>query len=68
MDKTAIKNMNTEEKLQTMEAIWDSLCYSDSEPESPDWHGDILEGRKMRIKEGKGTYMSLQDLKKMKKG
>jgi len=35
--------MNTSERLQTMEALWDSLLYENGEIESPEWHEKILE-------------------------
>jgi hypothetical protein len=36
-----IKEMSLQEKLMTMEALWDNLCNED-EVKSPDWHGDVL--------------------------
>jgi putative addiction module component (TIGR02574 family) len=46
-----------------MEKLWDSLCHEESEIESPEWHKDILESRRNKIKEGKATFISLEDLK-----
>ena len=39
-------NMSMIERLQAMEAIWDSLLNEESEIESPEWHQDIFEERK----------------------
>ena len=44
MAKFAIKEMSVEEKISTMEEIWDALC-NQGKIESPDWHGDILRAR-----------------------
>ncbi len=63
MTITEIKNMSIIERLQAMEELWDSLCREESEIESPEWHKDILESRRKKIKEGKATFISLDDLK-----
>ena len=39
-------NMSMIERLQAIEAIWDSLLNEESEIESPEWHQDIFEERK----------------------
>jgi len=46
MNMADIKKMSTSERLQTMEALWDSLLYENGEIESPQWHETILEKRK----------------------
>ena len=63
MDIADFKKMSTSERLQAMEALWDSLLYEDGEIESPKWHEKILEERKKNIKNGKAKYISLADLK-----
>ncbi|MEZ4526393.1 MAG: addiction module protein [Desulfobacterales bacterium] len=62
MNTLAIKQMNTAERLQIMEAVWDSLLYDDTEIESPQWHGSILSERK-KIKEGRAEFVSIKELK-----
>ena len=47
-----IKKMSFEEKMQTMETIWDDLCHSKNSIESPSWHKDILNDRERGLKEG----------------
>ena len=37
-----IKKTTIQERLTTMEQIWDSLCHEDTEPSSPSWHETIL--------------------------
>ena len=63
MNTIEIKKMSTIERLQTMEALWDSLMNEESEIESPKWHRDILEERKKKIENGKAEFISLEELK-----
>lgn len=67
MSTIEIKNMSITERLQIMEALWDSLLYEESEMESPEWHRDILEDRKRKIEEGKAEFISLEELKSSRK-
>jgi putative addiction module component (TIGR02574 family) len=59
--------MSTAERLQTMEAIWDSLLYENEDTESPEWHNKIIEKRIAKIKGGKAKFISLSDLKASRK-
>jgi len=67
MNSIEIKKMSVIERLQAMEAIWDSLLYEESEIESPEWHKDILEERKRKIEDGKAEFISLKELKANRK-
>ncbi len=63
MNTIEISGMSTIERLQTMEAIWDSLIHENSEIESPEWHQDILVARKLNIEEGKSEFISIEELR-----
>jgi len=63
MNTIEIQKMSTIERLQTMEAIWDSLLYDKNKIESPDWHQDILVERKRKIEDGKAEFISIKELK-----
>jgi putative addiction module component (TIGR02574 family) len=63
MNTIEIKKMSTIERLQAMEALWDSLMDEESEIESPQWHRDIIEERKKKIENGKAEFISLEELK-----
>jgi putative addiction module component (TIGR02574 family) len=63
MNIADIKKMSTAERLQTMEALWDSLLYENGQIESPKWHEKIIEKRKAKIKSGKAKFISLSELK-----
>ena len=67
MNTIETKKMSMIERLQAMEALWDSLLDEESEIESPDWHQDILEERKKKIENGKAEFISLEELKSTRK-
>ena len=56
--------MSSVERLQAMESLWDAICQDGREPQSPDWHGAVLEERKQRITSGEAKWLSLDELKK----
>ena len=58
-----ISKMSVLERLQTMEALWDSLTREPSEIKSPEWHEEILSDRKEKIESGNADFISLEDLK-----
>lgn len=63
MDPNAIDKMTHQEKLRAMEALWDSLTHGETEPPSPDWHGEILASRKAKMDAGEATFITLDELK-----
>jgi putative addiction module component (TIGR02574 family) len=63
MNTIEINGMNQAEKLQMMEALWDSLTHEPTEIESPEWHQPILAARKLTIEEGKAEYLSIEELR-----
>ncbi len=67
MDTSEIKKMSVIERLQAMEALWDSLLDEKPEIESPEWHRDIIEERKRKIENGKAEFISLKELKASRK-
>ena len=65
MENIAIKKMNIIERLQTMEALWNSILYEGSEIETPEWHKEIIEERKRKMKNGEAEFISIDKLKAM---
>ena len=63
MKASEINNMSIAERLQTMEAIWDSLLHEDTEVESPDWRNNVLNERRKAIENGSAKLISLNELK-----
>ncbi len=64
MDTSEIKKMSTSERLQIMEAIWNSLLYENENIEAPVWHGQVIGNRKRKIENNEATFVSVKDLKK----
>jgi len=67
MNTEEIRKMSTVESIETMEAIWSSLIYEETEIESPQWHGQVLADRKSDIESGKAKFISLEALKAARK-
>ncbi len=64
MDAAEIKDMSTVERLQAMELLWDAILEEEGpEIDSPQWHGDVIEKRKEKIKNGNAEIISLEELK-----
>ena len=63
MNMADFKKMTKTERLQAMEALWDSLLYEDGEIDTPKWHQKILEERKNKISNGEAKFISLEELK-----
>ncbi|MCX7087060.1 MAG: addiction module protein [Methylococcales bacterium] len=63
MNTLEITKMSKVERLQTMEAIWDSLIHENAEVESPEWHGDVLAARKKKIEAGNAEFRTIETLR-----
>ncbi len=62
MTISEISKMSMIERLQAMEAIWDSLLHETS-IKSPDWHAEILSERRKKISSGEARFKSIEELK-----
>lgn len=58
-----IKTMSIQERLATMEQIWDSLCHEECEPESPAWHEGVLRERKKLMDSPDAKYLTIEELR-----
>ena len=67
MNTLEIKKMSRIERLQAMEALWDSLLDEEAEIESPEWHRDVLKQRKIKIETGQAEFISLEKLRASRK-
>jgi hypothetical protein len=63
MNIDEFKKMSTVERLQAMEALWDSMLYENQTIDAPEWHEDILTERKKKIATGTAKFISLAELK-----
>ena len=59
-----LESMTLEEKLQTMETIWDDLCRKDTEFTSPAWHKDVLADRETAMQQGGDGFIDWETAKK----
>jgi len=57
-----IKKMTLIERLQAMELLWKS--FSSDQLESPEWHGEVLSKRLSKVEEGKGTFLTVSEVKR----
>jgi Putative addiction module component len=58
-----IEQMSLEEKLRTMEALWDDLCQQEEAVPVPQWHKDILDERERLIKSGDAKFIDWETAK-----
>ena len=59
-----LEKMTTENKIRTMETIWEDLCKNVESVASPSWHKDILEERERAIEDGKERFIDWSEAKK----
>jgi len=55
--------MTLEEKLRTMEALWDDLCRREENVAVPQWQKDLLDDRQRLIEEGKARLLDWEEAK-----
>lgn len=63
MTITDLKDLATIDRLQLMESLWDSFLHEETEPESPQWHADILKERQRQMEDGTADYISIKELR-----
>ena len=63
MTNAEISKMSVLERLETMEALWDSLTREPMGIKSPKWHEEMLSDRKEKIESGNADFISLEELK-----
>jgi putative addiction module component (TIGR02574 family) len=62
--KKEVLRLSKAERLQVMESLWTSLSKKQRDIESPAWHGEVLEARKVKVDSGKAKFLSVAQLKK----
>ena len=58
-----LDSMTTLDKLRALERIWDDLQRKPENIPSPSWHGDVLQDRESRIKEGSSQFLDWTEAK-----
>ena len=51
-----VEEMTLEEKLQTIEEIWDNLQRTAEQVPVPGWHADVPRARAQRVREGVSKF------------
>lgn len=59
-----LKEMTIEDKISTMEVLWDDICRNSLDFPSPDWHGDILKEREKNLQDGKDKFEDWENVKR----
>jgi len=60
----AIDKLTIEEKLQTMEALWDDLCQHQETLPVHDWQKEILDERERIVERGESKFSDWEETKK----
>lgn len=63
-DLIPIEQMTLEEKLRTMEALWDDLCRREETIPVAQWHQDLLDERERLISQGKAVFVDWETARK----
>jgi hypothetical protein len=58
-----LKDMSLHEKLAAMESLWEDIARTPEAFESPAWHKDLLEERRLRITEGRSQFADWETAK-----
>ena len=61
--RTAIPKLSVQEKLQTMETLWQSLSSNPETLESPGWHEKELRDRERNVESGKSKFIDWETAK-----
>jgi hypothetical protein len=64
MTSEAVRKLPRTEKLRLMETLWEELSRSETEFESPAWHGKELAETERRLAEGKEQVLDWDTAKK----
>ena len=59
-----LEKMSTEDKIRTMETIWEDLCKKAESVPSPSWHKGILDEREKAIETGEEEFVDWNKAKK----
>ncbi len=63
ISREELTKMSHEEKLQTMEALWEELSQEEERVESPTWHEEVLKETETRVAEGREQIAEWTDAK-----
>ena len=59
-----LETMTIEDKISTMEILWEDISKTPENYQSPDWHQNILKEREKNIANGTDSFEDWDDVKK----
>lgn len=59
-----LKEMTIEDKISTMEVLWDDISNTSSDYPSPEWHGQLLYERENNLKNGRDEFEDWETVKR----
>ena len=59
-----LEKMSIEDKIRTMETLWDDLCQTAESIPSPSWHKDILDEREKAIENDEEELIDWSEAKR----
>jgi len=59
-----LDKMTVTDKLRALEEIWTDLLRAPEDVPSPAWHGDVLQAREERAREGASKLVDWSDAKR----
>lgn len=65
MSPLSLDEISIEEKLQTMETLWDDLCKNANSVPVPDWHRTVLLDGEVALEQGSDTFVSWDEAKRL---
>jgi hypothetical protein len=63
----SVENISIEEKIQTMETMWDDLCRKADSIPSPAWHEKVLNNREKEISNRDDIFIDWNSARKSMK-
>ena len=58
-----VDQMSLEEKLRTMELLWENRSRREEGIPVPQWHKDLLDERERAVKEGRAQFITWESAK-----
>lgn len=59
-----LESMTIEDKISTMEILWEDISKKTENYQSPAWHKDVLEKREKNIANGKDPFEDWENVKR----
>lgn len=61
--KQELSRLTNAERVESLNAVWESIENRDEEIEWPAWHGEVLAEREAEIASGEAKFLTIDQLK-----